>query len=240
MVHRTVSPFQGTSESSSLKIVRVSVVSSVTWRSVSFFNFSIYAGKQRWTVCKVRRSQTEDYLIYRRPFATCLGFTASLLLGFLPFVWNISEWVKKVMYLNCLLMGSVNCYQTPSSASALLQVNMDFFLLNPMCILSSKALKRWIRLVSYFFPLLCKFRTPICYCPVNTSYACLAELQLKLADFQQRYPFLFEILFYNVVTTSLQKDVRFVMYTVQYQAYPLNYTQKKFPSVFLHVTLALS
>lgn len=119
LVHRTISPFQGTSffdgtfqgtsESpyKTAPIVHVSFVFSVTWRPVSFFKFSIYAGKQRWPVCKVWRSHTEDYLIYRRSFATCLGITASLLLGFLPFFSNITEGVKKVVYLNFLLMGFV-------------------------------------------------------------------------------------------------------------------------------------
>jgi hypothetical protein len=114
LFHRTISPFQGTSESSNLNhhikpgsIAHVSAVFPMTWRSTSFFNISMYAGKQWWPVCKVRKSQTEDYLIYCWSFATCLGFAANLLLGFLPFVSNITEGVKKAMYLNCLLMRYV-------------------------------------------------------------------------------------------------------------------------------------
>jgi heme/copper-type cytochrome/quinol oxidase subunit 4 len=109
-----------------------------------FFNISMYAGKQRWPVCKVRKSQTEDYLIYCWSFVTCLGFAANLLLGFLPFVSNITEGVKKAMYLNCLLMRSVIRPQV-----WLVRFFRSLcFLLNPMCILSSKALKRQIWLAS--------------------------------------------------------------------------------------------
>ena len=119
LVHHTISPFQGTSffdgtfqgtsESpyKTAPIVHISLCSQWPEDRFPFFNFSIYAGKQRWPVCKVRRSHTEDYLIYLRSFATCLGITASLLLGFLPFFSNITEGVKKVVYLNFLLMGSV-------------------------------------------------------------------------------------------------------------------------------------
>ena len=124
LVHHTISPFQGTSffdgtfqgtsESSNLnhpiklpRLYMFLLCSQWPEDRFPFFNFSIYAGKQRWPVCKVWRSHTEDYLIYLRSFATCLGFTASLLLGFLPLFSNITEGVKKVVYLNFLLMGSV-------------------------------------------------------------------------------------------------------------------------------------